>query len=258
MSSAYRRVGVVAVLIVLAALIFFIRGNVGDIAARPGVGVSRRAHVLTAWFSKKSRVLEVENDTLRIENNVLLLKIAQLENELSALRHQLSTEPFFARNDWQSVQAEVIGKTLPTEEQFIINRGERDGVVLHAPVVAEGGVLVGSIIAVEPRRALYRSVRDPFSAVAVQQVDNRAVAGLARGRHGVGIVVDFLLADVEVKGGELMVTSGFNPGIPAGLVVGTLASISRTPEDLFVQAGIVQPSAVSLPRFVSVLIIDAS
>ena len=151
------------------------------------------------------------------------------------------------------MQAEVIGKTLPTEEQFIINRGELDGVKIGAPVLADGGVYIGSIIALEPRRALFRSIRDPLAMVAVHHIDNRSVAGLARGKHGIGIEVDFLLADTAIQGGELMVTSGLNPGIPAGLVVGTLDNIERSSEDLFVRAGIVQPQTASLPRFVSVI-----
>lgn len=252
-----RRFAVIAVACAFAVVIFFVRGRAGDVLIRPGSSMARRAQVLSAWFSQHSRVLEQENETLRTESNKQLIKIAELEDELSALRHQISTEPFFARNDWKSVQAEVIGKTLPTEEQFIINRGERDGVVIGAPVVTDGGVLAGTIIAVEPRRSLFRSVRDPLSLVAVQQVDDRTVQGLARGKHGVGIVVDFLLADADIKGGELMVTSGFNPGIPAGLVVGSLENVTRAPEDLFVRAGIVQPPTVTLPRFVSVLIVSA-
>ncbi|MDO8435128.1 MAG: rod shape-determining protein MreC [bacterium] len=255
MTKIGRRLFIAGAIGIVVATIFFIRGRAGDIVATPGVPIARRAHILTAWFSKRSRVLEEENESLRTETTKLLLRVAQLEDELGAARHQLTTEPFFARNDWKSVNAEVIGKTLPTEEQFIITRGGRDGVVMGAPVLADGGVFIGTIVAVEPRRALFRSVRDPLSSVAINHVDNRVVAGLARGKHGIGIEVDFLLADTPVTGGELMVTSGLNPGVPAGLVVGTLESVTRSSEDLFVRAGIVQPPTASFPRFVSVLIV---
>lgn len=221
--------------------------NVGNPAAQSAYSIKKM------FGFRTSKVLEEENRELRALNTQLVLQTVQLKEEVVALHHGLSTESLFLEKHLERVPARVIGKALPQEEQYILNRGSKDGIILGAPVIGDDGIFVGKIAAVSDHHSAYRSILDPASMISAEIIGQTPIQGIAKGEHGVGITLDYISVDVDVKPGQIVVTSGLEGGIPSGLIVGTVETIERVPEDLFLKVSIRKPLQNINPSVVSVL-----
>jgi rod shape-determining protein MreC len=196
-----------------------------------------------------------EIDRLRLENEQLTTQVNELATEnrsLESLRvqNQQLTDVLQVRSslDYESTAAEVISRRITDQEHVIsLDRGQNAGIEVDDPVIGSGGALIGQVVEVGPN----------YSRVLLITDERMNVVGLLESSRGVGTVHGRLDRPLEMDGipaantvgqGEAVVTAGIElaEGIrspyPKGLLIGTIADVDRSPDQLF-QTALVTPAA---------------
>jgi rod shape-determining protein MreC len=171
---------------------------------------------------------------LRQQNARLQAEVAQLQKQVVQLQESqasfnlLSSLLNYARAqpDNHYVAANVIGRdTSPFLSYIIIDLGSDSGVARDQPVVTDSG-LVGTIVEANCCAAKVRIITDPDSAVNARLQSSRD-EGVAVGRLGGGVDLQYLSQQAQVRPGDLVVTSGLGGTYPQGLVLGTVNAVQR-------------------------------
>lgn len=124
--------------------------------------------------------------------------------------------------------------------EMVVDKGSADGVTRDMVAVVPQG-LVGRVVATSEHSARVRFLLDPQIAVPVMLEKSHAV-GILYGESGYNCTLRFLDHSVEVKEGELVLTSGLGDVYPRGLVVGRVVRNYGRTEALF-QSVQVRPAA---------------
>jgi rod shape-determining protein MreC len=113
-----------------------------------------------------------------------------------------------------------------------IGKGASDGIGADMPVVTGAG-LVGRVVEVSRDRATVLLTQDPQSGVGVK-MERTGTFGVAKGRGDTSTLrVDFVDPNADVTVGEVVSTAGVQSSpFPAGIPVGTVSKVTRTPGDL--------------------------
>lgn len=189
-----------------------------------------------------------EIETLRAENARLHAIMA--ENE--ALKDAIDYRDRF--ND-RTVAARVVSRTsLDLFHGLVVDRGSDDGLRVGQPAISGDGVIVGKIARVTPRTATVMLLTETRSRLAVALLDEPGSLGVIEGDRGSSMTINLIPAGATVSPGDLIVTSGLEPGIRRGLLVGTVEKISREPQDPFQKALVVPADAARHPLFVEILL----
>jgi len=196
-----------------------------------------------------------EIDQLRQQNQDLQTQVNELQTQnqsLESLRaqNQQLTDILQVRSalDYQSTAAEVISRRITDQEHVIsLDRGTNAGIEMNDPVVGGGGALVGQVV----------EVGSNYSRVLLITDTRMNVVGLLETSRGVGTVhgqldrplqMDGISATNAVNLGESVVTAGIELSedirspYPKGLLIGTVADVERSPDQLF-QTALVSPAA---------------
>jgi rod shape-determining protein MreC len=189
---------------------------------------------LTARFEGQAD-LRTENERLRAHQRELELQVMRasaLEQENAELRQLRDGLPPLIKT-WQL--AEVISvETNPLRQRIVINKGTRDGVHLNQAVVDGSGVL-GQVARVGPWSAEIILVTDPEHAIPVAVVRN-SLRSIAIGSGNSGeLLLPYLAVNSDVKGGDLLVSSGLGGVFPAGLPVARISGVRRESNQLLAQ-----------------------
>jgi len=200
---------------------------------------------VTNWASEalttRARLME-ENALLHDERLVLSSKIQKfeiLEAENERLREMLQSSE---RLDERVLIAELLAVDLqPFRHQIVINKGKREGVYDGQPIVDANGVM-GQIVHVGPFSSTVLLLTDPTHAIPVQ-VNRNGLRSVAVGTGQSHILhLEHLSNNVDIKEGDLVVSSGLGSRFPPGYPVGVVQDISRVPGDPFAKVTII-PSA---------------
>lgn len=190
--------------------------------------------------------LEHENATLRAENAAL----HDAKNENEQLREQLRLLP---KERFSLIAAEVIAPDpLGQGNWMTINRSGRDGVVVGAPVIVSGGILVGRIHETFATSARVMLITHPESVINAVVSDTGA-QGVVKGRYGLGLTFDMALQTDFIPVGATAVTSNIGDGLPQGLSLGVVQEAHPSTDGLFQQATLTPSSGNTRQRFVFVL-----
>jgi rod shape-determining protein MreC len=203
---------------------------------------------------KRMATAAAELGRIREENSLLRKLAVELMNERAALvecghendrlRELLSVLVTFSEQEhFEMLPARVIG--MPggrVVERIELDKGSEDGVRVGMPVVVPDG-LVGKIARVHPARSLVEPLASASFAVSVV-VERSRVRGIVRPRYQSvsGLVtweMDYVPARSDVVEGDRVTTSGLGGVFPAGLVVGTVESVTDGPLTMSVR---VEPS----------------
>ncbi len=231
--------------ILLLALGGFLRPILG-VVMDPFIGVQR-------WLSE--RFMEVYDFfTLPRDVTDLLQKNAELEDEVSGLQSQviqlqeqlreadvLYSLLDFARSRPQDeyIASAVIGRDpSPFLHYIIIDHGSDDGIQHGMPVVTQQG-LVGKVDAVTASAARVQLITDPGSVVNVR-LQNQIAAAQVVGSVTGELTLEMLSQNTDLTPGEILLTSGLGGNFPGDVIVGQVAEINKTENQLF-QTALVQP-----------------
>ena len=80
-----------------------------------------------------------------------------------------------------------------------------------------------------------RLLTDKDSSLAVK-VGSETVSGILRGSLGLGMDLEFIPKEQEIKINDLVITSYLDTNIPANLLVGKVEKIDSKEEDIFKKA----------------------
>lgn len=192
---------------------------------------------------------ELEEDVvaLRIEN--AKLRDLALENE--ALKTALS---FREREKSPMLLARVLSET--DDDVFhgvVLDRGSDDGVATGQAVVVGDGIVIGKVLEVRRRTSSVMLLADSKSRLAVAVQNGSDTIGVLAGDRGLSMAIDLIPQGVKVGPGDIVVTSGIEPGIGRGLIIGTVEKVSTHSQDPF-QTATVAPMAGALrPVFVHII-----
>jgi len=182
-------------------------------------------------FNIKSLIRE--NSQLRIQNQDLISKLSKLSEvaqENKFLRQQLQIEPSF---ESKMVQAELVGfDPGNVGRYFLIGVGTDSGVAVNQAVILPGGFLVGKITEAKNNFSKVLELTDSDSAVFTLTQETR-VGGVVRGDHGVGLILDMIPPEKEIKPQELVISSGLDGFIPNGLVIGEVENKISSESEVF-------------------------
>jgi rod shape-determining protein MreC len=170
--------------------------------------------------------LKEQIERLTVENAGL----KKLEEENSKLRQHLN----FLESGGQKkyllanvVSREVFSGSMENHGYFIIDKGKDDGIISSLVVLNEQGAVVGKITEVEEKSSRFLLVTNSACKFAATlQNDNRTV-GVTSGNLGLTVNIDYIPQVETVNIGDTAVTSGLEPFIPRGLVIGKVAKVEK-------------------------------
>jgi rod shape-determining protein MreC len=186
----------------------------------------------TTFVSRQA--LLAENTRLRAQQLLLeakLQKLIALQTENSQLRALLASLPHLGST--QVVIAQLLAvATEPLVSEVVLDKGQRQGVYEGQPVLDAKGIM-GQIIQIGPLTSRVLLIDDLRSAIPVQDSRNN-VRGIAIG-HGklASLGLTDIPATVDVKVGDMLVTSGLDGHYPAGYPVGVISRVRQDPADQF-------------------------
>lgn len=189
-------------------------------------------------------------DVAQLRSQVESLQAAQSQN--TRLRQLLGLRQRLLVHD-RTIAAPVVGRSpVNWLDQVVIAAGSGQGVKYGDAVLAFGG-LVGRVIAVGPQSATVMLLPDPESAVGAM-VARSGDAGVLLGNGQSGrLVMQFFAAGANVRKGDLIVTSGLDSQLPAGLPLGHVQGTRQGGFGL-VREATVQPTA-NLNELETVLVV---
>lgn len=179
------------------------------------------------WRSSTKVIQQLEDEKTKLQSQIGKLEEVQAENAF--LRKSLGLRSV--------TQAPLLEGTLsfisagPDSHQAILNKGSDQGIEVDSPVVTEGSVLVGRIMAVNPNSSVVQTVRDPSFEVIAKVLDG-STSGLARGKLSEGMSLDLVTKEDAIKEGDTVLSGGDNQ-IPPGLVIGTVDFVEVRSTTLF-------------------------
>lgn len=158
---------------------------------------------------------------LKSENELLAKRNAFLMNTLG--KYNFNSDSTFTDQTFTYMPANVISNSLhETNNYIMINKGRIDGVEVDMGVISDNGV-VGKVINVSNHYASVMSLLNTYSVTSARFVDNQNIASVVWKNDGCdyGTVID-IPAHVDIKKGDLLVTSGFSNTLPAGISIGII------------------------------------
>ena len=176
---------------------------------------------------------------VREENLRLKQRLAQLEGqqrrmaELEAENHHLA-DLLELRDALgiTAIAASVIGNDATGLSQtLMLSEGDRQGLRRDMAVISINGV-VGKLIAVSHDAARVLLISDHNSALDAFDQRSRA-RGIIAGVVEDGLTMKYVERSEDIKPGDMIVTSGMDGIFPRGLLVGTVARVSREGPGLF-------------------------
>lgn len=206
-----------------------------------------------------SRLTKTSN-SLRSENTYLLAQLLEYKKyKADALRFQEENSSLlnllhYASSTLNKIPAQVIGLgTENTVQSIIIDRGSDNHIKKGDAVIAEDGVLIGTIWKLEEKESLVELVTDNQSRIGASLLNGDKSMGLAVGSHGVSVQIEMIPQNESVKTGDVAITSGLEKNIPRGLVIGTVTSIKKEASEPFQTARLELPVELNKLSWVAVL-----
>ncbi|MCH8845764.1 MAG: rod shape-determining protein MreC [Proteobacteria bacterium] len=183
-----------------------------------------------------------ENTRLREEQLILSSKVQKfeiLEAENERLREMLKSSEKLGE---RVLIAELLAVDLqPFRHQIVINKGRRESVYEGQPIVDANGVM-GQVVHVGPFSSTVLLLTDPMHAIPVQ-INRNGLRSVAVGTGQSHVLqLEHLPNNVDIKEGDLVVSSGLGSRFPPGYPVGIVYNISRVPGEPFAKVTIL-PSA---------------
>ena len=208
---------------------------------------------LKNWVSsvvstKKSLLLE--NQQLRDQHLKLQAQLQRLDgvnHENMQLKGLLALS---LPSNHRKIGAEVLAiQTNSARQIIVLNKGERDGVVLGQPVLDANG-LMGQVIDVGGRTSTALLISDAMSAVPVRNSRSGECSILVGSNTIDQLSIIHLPKTSSVEKGDLLVTSGLGRRYPEGYPVGRVDEVFNTPGDDFIRVRVSPIAALNRARLV--------
>jgi rod shape-determining protein MreC len=179
-------------------------------------------------------------------------ELSTLKAENFELKKQLN---FFEHETVAHVTARIVNRSAsPIDETFIIDRGANDGIKENTAVIVSDGYIIGRVVKVSNQTSVVRSLLSRASKITAATLNSSRTIGLAEGTGGALLSLNFIPQDQTINIGDLIVTSGLETNLPAGLILGVITSVVHDPAAPFQTATIEQVISSQNSQLVSVII----
>ena len=146
-----------------------------------------------------------------------------LEREITELRALMD---YTARTTTQGVVAQVIARSIDTDPtKVLLDKGRLDGIQIGSAVVIENGVLFGQIDQIRDSTSVLRLISHRSSQIPAAILGEDRTIGLVEGREGAVLMMEYIPQDSNLAEGDLVITSGLDEQVPAGLVIGLVTQV---------------------------------
>lgn len=198
------------------------------------------------------RSVHQENQRLRREIQYLQGQVNELRESAAATQRLAALLEFIRGMGPELVAAQVIGRDSTNWYRgVVLNKGEREGIQAEMGVMTPAGV-VGRVVKTTPVSSVVLLITDPNNAVTglIQRTrDEGIVSGTSKG----GVRMNYIPLLSTVRERDVVVTSGLTGEFPKGLMIGSIAQVEKTADDLFQSAEILP--AVDFSKLEEVLVI---
>ena len=230
-----------AVISVVLAVMSFFSNTSSPLANLAGTLVSpfRSAYTSVAsWFNEKQayfkdvQALEAENEALRKRNAELEAAARQAEKD--SQENKLLRERLNLREQKYELELEAAIITEPPvtnwTSSLTLDRGTVHGVEVGDCVVSSTNDLVGIVSEAGTNWCRVLTIVDTDTSLGAQVFRTKDL-GLAQGGFSLmeenRLRLDYLPADCQLLGGDLVVTSGLGGYYPSDLVIGTIEEVQK-------------------------------
>ena len=176
---------------------------------------------------------ELAESDLKLEN-------AQLRAENQRLREAVEWE---LRIPWKSKLTQIVGRdSFNWWRRIKLNIGSERGIRFNQPVISPEGELVGRISEVGPKTSWAVLVGDPNCRFSALIKESRNQGGIVAPRQFSSdfrvVELTYLPNDVEVRPGQMVVTSGLGGAFPKEIPVGQVQDSWLSKDGLYIEARI--------------------
>jgi rod shape-determining protein MreC len=211
---------------------------------------------VASQFGSRTELI-AENEKLKTEALLLqgrLQKLAALTEQNVRLRELLNSSALV--NEKVEV-AELIGMDPnPFTHRILINKGERDGVLLGQPVLDARG-LMGQVVELMPYTSRVLLLTDTTHSIPVQ-VNRNGLRAIASGTGNPERLELRHVADTaDIKEGDLLVSSGLGQRFPAGYPVATVKEVIHDSGQPFAIVRAVPTAALNRSRYLLLVFSDS-
>lgn len=181
------------------------------------------------------------------------VRLKLLEEENKTLRNHLN---FLSAKQKHHVMSNVIygGDPNLVNQQLVIDRGSKDGVVTGLAIVDGNGNIAGKTLSVNERTASICLINNSSCQFASTILNKNKTIGVTKGELGLTIKMDFIPQTEDIKKNDLIFTSGLEKNIPRGLVIGEVAEVVKENNALWQNAKIDSFSNFNELSIVSVIL----
>ena len=190
------------------------------------------------WFNEKQNYYR-DITLLEAENAELRQRLAQLESEIRQARDDSEENKLLRdllnlrekRKDFVFESADITEHSVTNwSSTLTLNKGTLHGVEVNDCVIDATGALVGTIQQVGLNWATVLTLVDSDTSMGAQVFRTKDL-GLAQGNFSLMgenlLRLDYLPAECELLGGDLVETSGLGGYYPSGLIIGTIERVQR-------------------------------
>ncbi|MBP8237511.1 MAG: rod shape-determining protein MreC, partial [Pseudomonas sp.] len=200
--------------------------------------------------------LTAENEKLKAEQLMMqrrLQKLAALTEQNVRLRELLNSA---ALVDDDVLATELIGiDPNPFTHRILIDKGERDGVVMGQPVLDARG-LMGQVVEVMPYTSRVLLLTDTTHSIPVQ-VNRNGLRAIASGTGNPERLELRHVADTaDIKEGDLLVSSGLGQRFPAGYHVAMVSEVIHDSGQPFAIVRAVPTAMLNRSRYMLLVFTD--
>ena len=176
---------------------------------------------------------------LRGENESLKREIVELQSKVTSYQEAYVENQRLRR--LMDFKTSTMVETIPAQvivhdltgwfQTLMVDKGFRDEVAPDMPVVNDEGV-IGRVLDVSDRYSRVLLITDQGSDVDAIDQRNR-VRGILCGKDANGCFLKYIRSNLDIKEGDLVITSGKDGIYPKGLRLGVVHSVYKSPTDLF-------------------------
>ena len=179
------------------------------------------------------------------------------ENYIVAAQRELKEEMNLTEKykEYKAIPAEIITEDFSNYSKiFIINSGEKEGVKVNMPVIADKG-LVGHVISTTENTAKVLAITDPSSSVSSKTTKTReSVVCKGTSENNSNLKLHYIPTDVNLSNGDTIETSGMGGIYPKGIFIGTVKQIIN--ENNKIDEYAIVETAVDFSKLETVLVIS--
>lgn len=186
------------------------------------------------YFIVVARKAGQENKALQEQMGQVISENAKLQRKLAETEAQISQEYSLNPQTYNLIAARPIG----LDRYLMIDKGSSDGVKIGQAVVFKDNY-IGKVLKVSEKEASILLTSDPDSKIAAfsQGLDGRA-KGVVKGEFGLGVTMEEILHEENIKEGDLVYSEGTEGFLPRGLILGKVVKVENQENQVFKKAKI--------------------